>query len=583
MLRSLNSGVTGLRNHQVRIDVIGNNIANVNTAGYKAQRAEFQTLVSQTLREGTLPTDGRGGTNAQQVGLGIGVGAISSIQTQGALQYTGKSTDLSLQGEGYFVLSDGKNKYFTRDGSFDFDRQGTYIRPANGMKVQGWMAVNGNIDATGAPGDLQIPRGLNLQPKQTTFVNLKGNLKSDTNDIVIDGVLKGNSTPGEVSPESPVDVAIKLLNSKNEVVHGKLTFTQFPNTLTWSAKFDVDAVDKDKIAGNPTLDLGTITFDASGKMISNTLNSLSMAFKPEYGAAPIEANIIPSQLTMRPDVQTSRIGLQPAEGEVDVAPGAKGLVHAGRYTMTVNFFDALGNAHAGNLVFSRDLSSQSAANNTPGGTAKWRVSFTHSDPNIRNDTQTAAGSGVGPLPIDMGTVTFDKAGLLVDSNLSPVTLKYINGSADSQIIFDPGKRGEITGLTQFTTSSTALVNDQDGYTSGTLQGFSIDDRGIISGVFTNGQIRQLAQAAVATFNNPQGLLNLGGNLLGRGNNSGDPQIGTASTGGRAAVASGNLELSNVDLAGSFADLIVTQRGFQANSRIITTSDEMLQELIQLKR
>ena len=159
----------------------------------------------------------------------------------------------------------------------------------------------------------------------------------------------------------------------------------------------------------------------------------------------------------------------------------------------------------------------------------------------------------------------------------------MNGSADSLINFNPGKRGEISGLTQFTTSSTALVQDQDGYTSGTLQGLSIDDSGTIAGVFTNGQIKQLAQVAVATFNNPQGLLATGGNLLSKGNNSGDAQIGTASTGGRAAIAAGNLELSNVDLAGSFADLIVTQRGFQANSRIITTSDEMLQELIQLKR
>ncbi len=583
MLRSLNSGVTGLRNHQVRIDVIGNNIANVNTTGYKAQRAEFQTLVSQTLKEGTMPASGRGGTNAQQVGLGIAVGSITNLQSQGALQYTGKSTDLGMQGEGYFILSDGKKQAYTRDGSFDFDRQGTYLSPASGLKVQGWMAVNGKIEPNGVPGDIQIARGLNLQPKQTTNVELKGNLKSDTNDIVIDGVLKGNVTPGQVSIDSPVDVSMKILNSKNEIVHGKLTFAQIPNTLTWGVKYEVDAGDQDKISGNASQDLGSVTFDASGKLISNTMNTLRVAFKPEYGASPIEANVIPSQLTMKPDVPTSRIGLQPAAGENDVAPGAKGLVQAGRYTMTVNFFDALGNSHAGNLVFSRDLSQQMDANKTAGGTSRWRVSFTTSDPGIRNDTATNPGPGVGGLPIDMGTVNFDQSGLLVESAISPLTLKYVNGSADSLINFNPGKRGEISGLTQFTTSSTALVQDQDGYTSGTLQGLSIDDSGTIAGVFTNGQIKQLAQVAVATFNNPQGLLATGGNLLSKGNNSGDAQIGTASTGGRAAIAAGNLELSNVDLAGSFADLIVTQRGFQANSRIITTSDEMLQELIQLKR
>ncbi|MBM3266676.1 MAG: flagellar hook protein FlgE [Candidatus Sericytochromatia bacterium] len=580
MMRSFNSGVTGLKSHQTRIDVIGNNIANVNTNGFKQQRVEFQTLVSQIIREGTLPTGLRGGTNQQQVGLGVNIGAISSMLTQGALQYTGKNTDLGMQGEGYFLVKDGTGTYYTRDGGFDFDRSGTFVRPANGMKVQGWQAVDGKLDTTAPPGDIKVARGLNLQPNATSEVKLKGNLKSDVQDLILDGVLKGSSDPA-VDPTATT-VQVKLTTSKNELVKGLLTISPIKGTAAWSVKFDVDSADAGKIEGATSQEMGTITFDTSGKLISNTLQNLKLAFKPTNGANPIDIPVVPSQLVLRPDVQASRIGLAAPSGQ-QLPVGAAGQVAAGSYTMTVNFFDSLGNGHAGNLIFSRDLDEQDKNKATAGAPTRWRVSFAHADTAIKNDTSANPPAGGGPLPIELGTVSFDNAGLLVESNLQTLKLKYLNGSADSNISFDAGIRGEITGLTQFTTSSTALVNDQNGFSSGTLQGYSIDDEGIITGVFTNGQMRKIAQVATATFTNPQGLTSLGANMFRPGNNSGEPQIGVAGTGGRGTVSSGNLEMSNVDLAGSFSDLIITQRGFQANTRIITTSDELLQELIQLKR
>ncbi len=580
MMRSFNSGVTGLRSHQTRIDVIGNNIANVNTTGFKQQRVEFQTLVSQTLRESTLPTGLRGGTNQQQVGIGVNIGAISSMLTQGSLQYTGKNTDLGMQGEGYYLVKDGTGTYYTRDGSFDFDKSGTFVRPANGMKVLGWQAINGKIDTTAAPTEIQVVRGLNLQPNATAKVSLKGNLKSDVNDLILDGVLKGSTDPA-IDPQ-PTLVAVKLLSSKNELIKGTITFTPITGTPTWNVKFDVDPADIAKVQGPTSQELGTVTFDTGGKMISNTVANLKIAFKPENGAAPLDILVVPSQLTLRPDAAASRIGLAAPSGAT-LPVGTVGQVVGGSYTMTVNFFDSLGNPHAGNLIFSRDLDDLEKNKNTAGAPTQWRVSFSHSDASIKDDKDTAAGPGVGPLPIEVGTVSFDNSGLLVDTNLNALSLKYLNGAADSNLNFDAGIRGEISGLTQFTTSSTALVNDQDGFASGTLQGYSVDDEGVITGVFTNGQLRRLAQVAVATFSNPQGLSTAGGNLLRVGSNSGEAQIGTAGTGGRGTISAGNLEMSNVDLAGSFSDLIITQRGFQANTRIITTSDELLQELIQLKR
>jgi len=843
MLRSLDSGVSGLRNHQLKIDVIGNNIANVNTVGFKSQRVEFQNLLNQTLSVGTSGEGGRAGTNPQQVGLGVGVGSITSIHTQGALQGTGKSTDLAIQGEGFFVVSDGSRNFYTRDGSFDFDKTGSFIRPANGLKVMGWTTTNGVIDTTAEPAPIRVARGQNLQPKATGSVRIKGNLRSDSVDTMITGILK--ATPKGAAEAGMVVLQHNILNSKNQVIHGTITMINDPGTLTWQVSYRPRAgdLDADQLTNPNEQGLGTLTFDTSGRLTSNTLGAIRLAFTQESGANAIESQVIPSQLQMNSEVPRSRLGfdniaglisgnLQPAvlkvpatlggllapaavgpkdvrrpmnlrvasgntiEGELSLrntqgsntwsvsylpksgttgqdklrfadeqnlgvinfdpvtgepvgtislkdikllakdtvtptlvtvtvptlatgsalklgatdaveanlgatvsdavvketrfdianartysaetglvgsqvvtgklvvrnAPGeatwsvtyvpddtpenrglinstgeqqlgsfsfdtdgkltttdlepirlqyqnlstpdvtahldfgdigfdpneTKGLAEvvqtsgktdAGSYTMSMNFFDSLGNSHSGNILFTRDLEQQADAD----GRSKWRVSFGIVDPQVKNDLKALPGPGVGAFPIDLGYIIFDNGGLPVDVNLSPLKLNYTSGAAPSTISFDPGKRGDTLGLTQFLTTSTAIIDDQDGYSTGTLQGFNIDSNGYVSGVFTNGQIRQLAQIALASFNNPNGLVNEGSNMWSVGNASGDAQVGTAGSAGRGLLASSNLETSNVDLAASFSELIISQRGFQANSRIITTSDEVLQELMGLKR
>jgi flagellar hook protein FlgE len=844
MLRSLDSGVSGLRNHQLKIDVIGNNIANVNTVGFKSQRVEFQNLLNQTLSFGTSRESVGNGTNPKQVGLGVGVGSITTIHTQGALQGTGKSTDLAIQGEGFFVVSDGSRSFYTRDGSFDFDKTGSFIRPANGLKVMGWNTTNGVIDTTAEPAPIRLARGQNLQPKATGSVRVKGNLRSDSVDTMITGVLK--ATPRGAAEAGKVVMQHNILNSKNQVIHGTITMVNDPGTLTWQVSYRPRAgdLDADQLTNSGEQGLGTLTFDTSGHLTSNTLGAIRLAFTQESGASSIECQVIPSQLQMNAEVPRSRLGfdtiaglisgnLQPAvqkttatlggllvpatvgpkevklpmnlgvtsgtvvvEGELilrnsqgsnswsvsylpkagatgqdklrfadeqnlgvitfdpatgepvgtislkdikllakdtvtptlatvtvptlatgsalklgasdtvaatlgatardaviketrfdianartfssetnlvgnqvvtgklvvrnapgeatwsvtyvpDDTPENRGLINstgeqqlgtfsfdtdakltttdlepirlqyqnkstpdltahldfgdigfdpnetkgleeviqtsgktdAGSFTMSMNFFDSLGNSHSGNILFTRDLEQQSAAD----GRSKWRVSFGIVDPQVKNDLTSLPGPGVGPFPIDLGYIIFDNGGLPVDVNLSPLKLNYTSGAAPSTISFDPGKRGDSLGLTQFLTASTAIIDDQDGYATGSLQGFNINSNGYVSGVFTNGQIRQLAQIALATFNNPNGLVNEGNNMWTVGNASGDAQVGTAGTAGRGLLASSNLETSNVDLAASFSDLIISQRGLQANSRIITTSDEVLQELMGLKR
>src|SRR5919197_3074656 len=182
MMRSMFSAISGLKNHQTFMDVVGNNIANVNTTGFKQSRVTFQDILSQTLRGASGPQNGRGGVNPEQVGLGVLLSGIDTIQTQGTLQSTGKLTDMAIQGDGYFVVNDGKQNFYTRDGAFDLGIDGTLLNPASGLKVMGWQAdpVTGAVDATKPPTSIVIPIGSGMTGKGSTELTINGNLDSRT-------------------------------------------------------------------------------------------------------------------------------------------------------------------------------------------------------------------------------------------------------------------------------------------------------------------------------------------------------------------------------------------------------------------
>lgn len=448
MLRSLNSGVSGLRNQQIRLDVIGNNIANVNTIGYKAHRVNFQEQFSQTLRGGSAPSGALGGTNPTQVGLGVTVGSIDLVMGQGNLNPTGKSTDMAISGEGFFVISDGKQQVYTRDGSFDFDREGNLVKISNGYKVMGWNAIQQTdgsftVERSRPPEPLTVPAGVTLTPKATQNVRIGSNLEA---------------------------------------------------------------------------------------------------------LAPV---------------------LDPAE--VDPAVIARSVAKS-----SITIFDSKGNVHKGNIEFTKTAINE------------WKVAFNADNPAEFDSAVT--------FPMDIGTLTFDNKGVFAGFNVTtPLQLNPANAGD-----FDPidinlklGSVGDTAGMTQYNDprtdlsknfyNHTAVMTDQDGYSSGSLTGVAVDASGSIQGVFSNGRTRILGQVAVASFTNPVGLMVSGDNLFAATPNSGEPQVGTAGTASRGLIAPGSLENSNVDLASSFADMIVAQRGLQSNSKIITTSDEVLQELMSLKR
>jgi len=464
MMRSLYSGVSGLKNHQTRMDVIGNNISNVNTTGFKSERVTFQDMISQTTSGASEPKTARGGVNPKQIGLGMMVASIDKLMTQGSLQTTSKNTDLAIAGEGFFVVADGDKRFYTRAGNFDVDKQGNFVNPANGMKVQGWMATR-NADgvrgvATAAtPEDIIIPLYSKEPAKETGFVRFKSNLNSATKAI----------------PAGATDAErYKMITDP----------------------------DPSKRRGHIT---SIKVFDDQGKQRTLT----TYLWKSDTN----------------------------------------------RWTASV----ALDNAQR----LTADVIGGAGANTTTPGNTRFDLSFTP------DGKLTAVTDGTDTDNQDQLTV-----------NLS---FRVPGNPTARNIELRLGDASKVNGITQFSSDFTTKAVEQDGYTMGYLESFVIDPTGTITGSYSNGTQQPIARIAMANFANPEGLVKAGGNNFQVSINSGDALVGEALTGGLGKMNAGFLEMSNVDLADSFTDMIVTQRGFQANSRSITTSDQMLQELLSLKR
>ena len=237
MMRSLYSGVSGMQNHQTRMDVIGNNVANVNTTGFKRGRVNFQDLISQQLNGASRPTENLGGVNPKEVGLGMMVATIDTVHTQGALQTTGINTDISVQGNGFFVLKDGEKMFYTRDGAFGVDRDGTLVNPANGMRVQGWMVQEAEgarvLNTSGNVEDLIIPIGQKLDAKATTVVNYACNLDKRL------PVLPANANPAEIL-ESTWQTQCKVYDSFGNTQELTIAFARVPGTTNqWQGTVNV--------------------------------------------------------------------------------------------------------------------------------------------------------------------------------------------------------------------------------------------------------------------------------------------------------------------------------------------------------
>ncbi len=464
MMRSLYAGVSGMQNHQTKMDVIGNNVANVNTTGFKRGRVDFQDMISQQLSGAAAPTTEVGGVNPKEVGLGVQTAAINTIFTQGNLQSTGVSTDVAIQGNGFFILKNGEESFYTRAGAFSLDQDGTLVNPANGMRVQGWMAreMNGEmiIQTAATPTDLTIPVGSKDPAHATRNVNFACNLDKNTPEIPAEGATEADIAKG-----------------------------------TWATEFKI--------------------YDSFGNE-----HNLAVSFTRVRGT---------------PNRWTATVNVDPENSEFTNTQVGFGTTNGMENTFTVEF------------------------DNT--GTLRRVVD---SSENTSNDS--------GEIILQASFLVADSTPD-ADGNPERQTFNINLGTIGSQ-------RNTVT---QSAATSSTKAWYQDGYTMGYLDNFKIDDSGIITGVYSNGQRRKIGQLALATFANQGGLEKAGENTYVQSNNSGIANIGQSGIAGKGKLRAGVLEMSNVDLTEQFTDMITTQRGFQSNAKTIQTADTLLETVLSLKR
>jgi len=587
MLKSLFSGVSGLQSHQVAMDVESNNIANVNTVGFKYSRANFSDLLAQTKAIATAPQGQLGGKNPVQVGLGSTVNSMTRIFSQGSIQNSDKNTDVAIQGDGFFIISpDAGNTYkYTRAGDFKFDAQGNFV-DNNGFIAQGWLRdpTTGKVDSTASIQNINIAPGLTTPANPTAEVVLKANLNSGplvesyspAYTVDATGAVEGGNNSGDVGILfNGSGEAFSLQDGQGVKISfdGGTTYYNYTYDETGTNVATAAGADKkfhtmadlrlamDNQADADALAAGggnvAVTVNEQGKFeIDNSANGaqLSIDVQPYSSATVVENERFYTNMralkTVLPANSTSHSFSQE--------------FNAATHSSSIDIFDSLGTKHTLTIKFRKISSSQ------------WAELVT-----VPSYAEISASN---PKNEKTGVMTFNNDGSFSGTDLDTLQFTANNGSKpNQQIQISFGTPNKFDGMTSFDSKSTTSGISQDGYTGGDLIGIRIDQSGTLIGSFSNGRSFGLAQIAMAKFTNNEGLSTEGGNVYTQTPNSGDPIIGTAATAGRGFIQSAALEASNVDLSRALTQLIIIQRGFQANGKTITTSDQLLQTLIGLKQ
>lgn len=550
---SLFSGITGLGAHGERMSVIGNNIANVNTVGFKSTRMFFEDAISQDIST----SQGVG-----QVGRGVRVGAIYSDFGQGSFETTNESTDLAIGGNGFFVVKpkNEQTSYYTRAGNFRFDKDGYLVDP-HGYVLQGWqvdetsLSVSSQVDDSSASAGTRIkgvPTDIRLNnfqspPKATSRVNVFTNLDSGERDNSVDvtdpffAMAKNwNATQDPPLGESTYayQTTLKVYDENGSshnvsVYYDPVTMSNSGGKQVWEYIVTIDPEEDGRIISNASgpvylrdtsaagmLAMGTISFNSAGEMENMS------TFMLQSGAVPDPANLRSLSNWSLPN----------------------NFSQNGYPVLDANFL-SVSNA---SFVNSSQVNSANVLMELNFGLRNPAGSWTTPPA----PPYTTAGSYTGQAP-------------------NGTTMSQLPGFADTE-------RAALA-TTSYAQGSTTLDQSQDGYTAGFLQNLSVDRDGVITGRYSNGQVLELFVVTLANFNNNAGLRRDGGNLFTETRESGSAITNRPNSAGLGGIASNSLEQSNVDLAQEFVKMITTQRGFQANSKVITTTDSMLGELIMLKR
>lgn len=569
MTRALYAGVTGLNANAFKLDVIGNNIANLNTTGFKASRALFGDLLSQTISGGTAAVSGgTAGINPIQVGTGVRVLGIDTDFTQGAFMTTGNVTDVSISGSGFFILNNGSTTVYSRDGAFSVDLDGSLIAPFTGYRIQGWQGDNGVINNSTTVGDITIPLGTETIANETSTVELVGNLNSSsTTDGLGTKTVSGTLYSAAATPAvagtaltALTDVGGNALNLENgdylQITASKGSGTITTRTFTVGTTGTTVGDLADFIEDTYGITADTNTSATEGVTISggqiviqgnigtaNALTSISISGTDVGGLQTMSSSIFSSFFS--PDSINGFTEHQAASGESS-------------FTQVV-VYDSLGNAHTVDAIFARADASANI----------WSFFA------IGNDNFEAGTRGTNVLST-AGRLEFTSAGAVTSFTGNEIAMTLTSGATSPLGVTFDGSQ-----MTQFGTTSNVNIDTQDGFPPGVLESFTIAATGVITGIYSNGLTQDIAQIATANFTNEDGLLAAGDNLYKAGTNSGTPSVGAPGSGGRGSLNSGFLEQSNVDLARQFSDLIVTQRAYQASARTITAADSLLAEAVNL--
>jgi len=712
------SGVSGLKSQQKAMDVVGNNVANVNTVGFKKSRTEFADVLSQTLNGATSPVENLGGKNPIQIGLGDSVTTVDNVFSQGSLQSTDKITDLAIQGDGFFALSGdgGKTYRYTRAGDFAFDASGNFSNP-QGYVVQGWMADNQthSINSASSIQNIVVPQNMTVPAGITKNLSITANLNGGDTIKEMDNA--HGATDANNNSVSPDDMAVLFDVNGSSVNIGKVIakFSQGSDPITdtdssgnFNGLYDVDG-NKMQLSSGAIFSMDVTTAASGVKHIAvsygsgndfNTMGGFASAIKAEasaagvtvscaltndgeiklqnlngsaitvgniqttgdtnnyfahalinleggegqsatitnggsrtglplletpgsvlcmsydggknydsyiYSAAPTGTNEFKTTEDLRTDMANdikaawggaSDVTIDPSSGEfvIDNESGSNqqigavysnnikfatimgtlsGLVNSGSkvtsqpfkaavHSTSIDVYDSLGNKHTVTFEFRK------ASYDSTTHYSKW--------------DWTAEVPSPATVSNDHGSVKFDETGKLVYlSSPLAITTNWNNGTASQVVNLNFGDIDSFNGLTQFSLPSQTTAQTQDGYAGGSLERLLINQEGVIEGIFSNGKSYPLAQVAMGKFSNNSGLMKEGESMYSETANSGTALIGQAGSGGRGTMAPSHLEMSNVDLATEFTNMILFERGFQANSRSITTSDQMIQELLRLKQ
>ncbi|MEP3482277.1 MAG: flagellar hook-basal body complex protein [Fuerstiella sp.] len=562
MPNTLLTGVSGLSSHQQLIDVVGHNLANLNTVGFKSRRAAFSDVFYETIRSGSGAVSAGGvgtvgGSNPAQLGNGSQLSGISVNHSQGELDVTGAEFDFALDGEGFFVVQSENGPLYTRAGAFGVDSEGFLVDTASGYRVQRHGTVGEGLDAglsfqSGGSSDILIPRGAAIQGQATSRIDLRGNFAPDANPEQTE--LLGSADPLTTGGGAATVTTTDLLNDLDVVTSDFQT----------GDAISVVGINHDGTALNATVNVdATTSIGAFLSQLSAALPDASASLGPD-GRVQIESDVPgSSQLQVNFDVQAGSTGT----ANLSDAPfGLIALVNGAEpdtFSSSLEVHDTQGTAHAVGVELQKIED------------GSWELRATI-DPDV----------GVLTDSIISG-ITFNSDGsfdsiLGTGINGTALEVQFNGADGPQRIEVDFGESGSLAGVTSIA-GGTELTSFHDGLSTGVLNGVAIDESGLIEGVASNGRRVPLAEIAIATFRNQNGLTSEGNNFFSGTPASGAAEIGAARSGGRGGVLTGQLESSNVDIAVEFTRLIIAQRGFSANARTITVADEILEELTNIVR